>query len=76
MNEKYPIAVDKPSNNVKEWSWNEKYLNPPMLKLIQDHHRGIENIKSEVQTIHMKYDAALMKIAELEKRIDQLELAS
>lgn len=48
MNEAYPIAVDKPSDNVKEWSWNAQYLIPPMLKLIQDLHKEIEQLKGKV----------------------------
>lgn len=36
----------------------------------------LKALEGGAQTINMKYDAALMKIAELEKRIDQLELAS
>ena len=49
--EKYPIAVDKPSDNVKEWSWNAQYLIPPMLKLIQEQHSEIELLKKEIAEI-------------------------
>lgn len=48
MNEIYPIAVDKPTDDVKEWSWNAQYLIPPMLKLIQDLHKEIEALKERV----------------------------
>ena len=51
MNEVYPIAVDKPSDNVKEWSWNTQYLIPPMLKLIQEQHKELEQLKDEVQML-------------------------
>ena len=51
LNEKYPIAVDKPSDNVKEWSWNAQYLIPPMLKLIQKQHEEIENMKLLINKI-------------------------
>ncbi len=47
MNEVYPIAVDKPTDNVKEWSWNTQYLIPPMLKLIQDLHKEVEALKGK-----------------------------
>lgn len=45
MNEIYPIAVDKPSDDVKEWSWNAQYLIPPMLKLIQDLRKEVDELK-------------------------------
>lgn len=48
MDEVYPVAVDKPSDNVKEWSWNSQYLIPPMLKLIQDQHNELRQIKAEI----------------------------
>lgn len=48
MNEVYPIAVDKPISDVKEWSWNAQYLIPPMLKLIQDQHKEIEQLKEKL----------------------------
>lgn len=51
MNEVYPIAVDKPTDNVKEWSWNTQYLIPPMLKLIQEQHKELEQLKKEVQIL-------------------------
>lgn len=51
MNEVYPIAVDKPTDNVKEWSWNAQYLIPPMLKLIQEQHKELEQLKDEVQIL-------------------------
>lgn len=41
MNEVYPMAVDKPSDNVKEWSWNPQYLIPPMVKLLQEQNKRI-----------------------------------
>ncbi len=40
--EKYPIAVDAPSDDVKEWSWNAQYLIPPMLKLIQEQKKKLD----------------------------------
>lgn len=56
--QQYPIAVDQPSDNVKEWSWNAQYLIPPMLKLIQNQHEADEQMKR--------------KLAEQESRIEQL----
>ena len=51
LNDAYPIAVDKPSGNVKEWSWNSQYLIPPMLKLIQDQKKEIDELKKEISEI-------------------------
>lgn len=45
MDEKYPIAIDKPSDNVKEWSWNSQYMIPAMLKLIQDQKKEIDELR-------------------------------
>jgi len=83
MNEVYPIAVDKPTDDVKEWTWNAQYLIPPMLKLIQDQHEEdirmaseIEIVKAKLDNVQTKLDAAMIKIAEQEKEIKQLKLAS
>lgn len=51
LDEKYPVVIDKPSENVKEWSWNAQYIIPPMLKLIQMQHEEIEAIKAELKEI-------------------------
>lgn len=48
LDEVYPIAVDKPSDDVKEWSWNTRYLIPPMLKLIQDLKKEIDELKGNM----------------------------
>lgn len=46
MDEIYPVAVDKPDkDDVKTWSWNAQYLIPPMLKLIQDLKKEVEELK-------------------------------
>jgi|GEM_PF-2650591 len=83
MNNVYPIAVDKPGDNVKDWSWNAQYMIPPMLKLIQDQHSEdirmeseIRSIRSELISTQNKLNAAMMKIAEQEKQIEQLMLVS
>lgn len=52
--EKYPIAVDKPTDEVKDWSWNAQYLIPPMLKLIQDQHKEIEELKIKMERLESK----------------------
>ena len=83
MNQKYPIAVDKPGEDVKEWSWNPQYMLPPMLKLIQNQHKEdirmaseIDIVKAKLDRVQIQLDAAMMKIAEQEKQIEQLMLVS
>lgn len=80
MNEKYPIAVDKPSDDVKEWSWNVQYLIPPMLKLIQAQHKTdielaakISNTDARIESLQYKLEQAFMKIAAQQKEIDNLK---
>lgn len=51
MAEVYPIAVDKQTEDSKGWSWNDHYIIPPMLKLIQMQHEEIEAIKAEIKEI-------------------------
>ena len=51
----YPIAVDKNYNKETGKSvvtdWNDKYIIPPMLKLIQEQHEEIEILKQEIQQL-------------------------
>lgn len=47
--QQYPIAVDRPSDDVKEWSWNAQYLIPGMLKLIQDQHKADKRIEQKIR---------------------------
>lgn len=51
LDEKYPIAVDKTSDNVKDWTWNANYLLPPMLKLIQEQHKELELQRTEINDL-------------------------
>ena len=52
LNDKYPIAVDKSDeNNSKTWAWNERFLIPPMLKLIQDQKEQIDELKFRMREI-------------------------
>lgn len=54
LDEKYPIVIDKPSDNVKEWSWNSQYIIPPMLKLIQDQKKEIDVLKERLDILESK----------------------
>ena len=59
LDEKYPIIIDKPSENVKEWSWNAQYIIPPMLKLIQNQHQTDINLENKIKDLESKLDKAL-----------------
>ena len=49
----YPIAADLDDNGNPE-DWNVRYIVPPMLKLIQEQHEEIEQLKQEVQELKNK----------------------
>lgn len=57
MNQVYPIAVDKETENVKDWAWNAQYLIPPMLKLIQGQHKDINGLFTSKNDISARMDA-------------------
>lgn len=59
LDEKYPIVIDKPSENVKEWSWNAQYIIPPMLKLIQNQHQTDINLENKIKDLESRLDKAL-----------------
>ncbi len=45
----YPIAVDYEGDNPKDW--NERYLIPPMLKLIQDQKKKIDELEQRIEAL-------------------------
>lgn len=51
----YPVACDYDYDEKKDkyvaLGWNEKYMIPPMLKLIQEQHEEIETMKDEIATL-------------------------
>jgi hypothetical protein len=54
---KYPIAVDRHMNDAGEMvydSWNEQYLIPAMLKLIQDQHMQLINQEMKIKMLEDK----------------------
>lgn len=83
LNDVYPIAVDKETDNVRDWAWNASYLIPPMLKLLQNHHAEITEIRSmayrnesRMESLDYMLQQAFLKIAEQEKLIKQLQASS
>lgn len=63
----YPIACDK-SIDGKPNNWNARYIVPPMLKLIQDQHKEIEQLKEQLAS-------QSEKLLSLEQRLQKLEEA-
>ena len=51
MDETYPIAITKPMDDVKSWNWEPAYMIPPMLKLIQDQKKQIDELEKRLQKL-------------------------
>lgn len=56
----YPIAVDwyydKEKDHKVATDWSEKYIIPPMLKLIQEQHDEIEDLKKRLSLLESKFN--------------------
>lgn len=63
MDEVYPIAVDKPVEDVKQWSWNAQYLIPPMLQLIQDQKKQLDKQQAEIDELKELVNKLLEKLS-------------
>jgi len=62
----YPIACDYKNGDPE--NWNFRYIIPPMLKLIQDQHKEIEQLKEQLAS-------QSEKLLSLEQRLQKLEEA-
>lgn len=51
----YPIATDYDDNGNIE-NWNERYIIPPMLKLIQEQHIEINQMKEEIEKLRKEIE--------------------
>ena len=51
--EKYPIAVDIDEED-KPFQWNEQYLIPPMLALIQQQKKKLDELESRIEALEKK----------------------
>ena len=48
--DKYPVAAEiSPSGTIE--NWNSRYIVPPMLKLVQEQHKQIEQMKFDIMTL-------------------------
>lgn len=63
IEKKYPIAANHNEDGSVE-SWNEKYMIPAMLKLIQDQHEEIQSLKNEVNTLKNKLEEVFEFVTE------------
>ena len=60
--EKYPIAAEiSPTGTIE--NWNTRYMIPPMLKLIQEQHEEIEQMKFDNMTLRCEIDLLKQKEA-------------
>lgn len=60
--EKYPIAAEiSPTGTIE--NWNTRYMIPPMLKLIQEQHEEIEQMKFDIMTLRSEIDLLKQKEA-------------
>lgn len=61
--EKYPIAAEVDSTgNIN--NWHERYIIPPMLALIQEQHKEIEELKNMVISLKGEIDILKQKVEE------------
>ena len=54
VNEKYPCACEYNEENGQVENWLERYMIPPMLYLIQEQHKEIEILKTEINELKEK----------------------
>ena len=55
LEKSYPIAVDKPDKeDPRTWVWNNAYLIPPMLKLIQRQKAQIDALEERIDSLERK----------------------
>lgn len=75
MNEVYPIAVDKETENVKDWAWNVQYLIPGMVKLLQNDRKDIDSMSARIDSLNYMLEQAFNEIAILKKENETLKQA-
>ena len=73
LDEIYPIAIDKPSDDVKQWTWNAAYLLPPMMKLIQEQHEEIEELKTNMEFVKAENELLKSQLSSILERLEKLE---
>ena len=75
MNEVYPIAVDKETENVKDWAWNAQYLIPGIVKLLQNDRKDIDSVSARIDSLSYMLEQAFSEIYALKKENETLKQA-
>lgn len=65
----YPVAVDKDDYGTI-MDWNYKYVIPPMLSLIQEQHKEIEQLKSENFALKGEVDILKQRLEKMEEMLN------
>ncbi len=65
----YPVAVDKDDYGTI-MDWNYKYVIPPMLSLIQEQHKEIEQLKSENFALKGEVDILKQRLGKMEEMLN------
>lgn len=82
MNEVYPIAVDKETEDARDWAWNATYLIPGMVKLLQNDRKDINRLFSSendmsarIDTLSYMLEQAFSEISVLKRENETLKQA-
>lgn len=65
----YPVAVDKDDYGTI-MDWNYKYVIPPMLSLIQEQHKEIEQLKSDNFVLKGEVDILKQRLEKMEEMLN------
>ena len=65
----YPVAVDKDDYGTI-MDWNYKYVIPPMLSLIQEQHKEIEQLKSDNFALKGEVDILKQRLEKMEEMLN------
>ena len=65
----YPVAVDKDDYGTI-MDWNYKYVIPPMLSLIQEQHKEIEQLKSDNFALKGEVDILKQRLGKMEEMLN------
>lgn len=65
----YPVAVDKDDYGTI-MDWNYKYVIPPMLSLIQEQHKDIEQLKSDNFALKGEVDILKQRLGKMEEMLN------
>ena len=69
INEKYPCATEYDEETKEVNNWLERYIIPPMLSLIQEQHKEIEQLKSDNFALKGELDIIKQRLSKLEEKL-------